>query len=313
MGMPQMLTEKYWRLRMKYDDVDLSRDAWERDEVGIWYGAWSASDLKHALQTDNPAKYLGGLPVQDRLGWKPSPSYIGAARRFAQQVTSQDWVVVFFDDTLHLARVCSEVSSEADHPLNRGNELFKYRKITAKKFFRLNRLNDSYRLIPSAGRGNVHEYNDTNWHLLELLANYSSEEHVNSAIEGKSIHEKLEMLGPSGWESLCLGYLILEEGFLPTGLRVGGTLRALDIVGRSREDKGDRIRAQCKKDNGVVDIPQDFLETCKDLLGKAKVYYFAYGGCRNAPEGVRVMDGREIERWGESEKGRSYFTSFFGA
>ena len=308
--MTQTLTEKYWRLRIKFNGVDLSRDAWERNEVGIWYGAWSASDLKHALETDKPGKYLGDLPAQDR----PSPSQVATARRFAQEVTSQDWVVVFFDDTLHLARVCSEVSSEEAHPLNRGNELFKYRKITTKKFFRLSRLIDSYRLIPSAGWSNVHQYNSTtNRHLLELLANSSSEEDVNLVIKGKSIHERLEMLGPSGWESLCLGYLILEEGFLPTGLRVGGTLRALDIVGRSRGDRGDRILAQCKKDNGVVDIGQDFLETAKDLLGKAKVYYFAYGGCRNAPEGVRVMSGSEIERWGETEKGRSYFTSFFGA
>jgi hypothetical protein len=40
---------RYWRVRMKVAGWhDRSEAAWERGEVGIWYGAWTASDWREA-------------------------------------------------------------------------------------------------------------------------------------------------------------------------------------------------------------------------------------------------------------------------
>ena len=37
---------RYWRIRIKYGaDENLTRRAWEMDEVGIWYGAWGAAEF----------------------------------------------------------------------------------------------------------------------------------------------------------------------------------------------------------------------------------------------------------------------------
>ena len=44
--------ERYWRIRMNYgaDSAyeQLSRAAWEQDEVGIWYDGWLAEDFAYA-------------------------------------------------------------------------------------------------------------------------------------------------------------------------------------------------------------------------------------------------------------------------
>jgi hypothetical protein len=37
-----MAEVKYWRVRMKYGACEeLTREAWNRNEIGIWYGAWA--------------------------------------------------------------------------------------------------------------------------------------------------------------------------------------------------------------------------------------------------------------------------------
>ena len=69
---------------------------------------------------------------------------------------------------------------------------------------------------------------------LNLLVGEESEEEVTSAFDSLRWEEWITALGPKGWETLCLGYLILEHGFLPTGMSVGGTLADVDIVGRLR-------------------------------------------------------------------------------
>ena len=62
---------------MKDDEqADHSEEGWKRNEVGIWYGAWTADDLAKALakaeKMDNPLDYLAEVPAQRRLGWRPS-------------------------------------------------------------------------------------------------------------------------------------------------------------------------------------------------------------------------------------------------
>ena len=62
---------RYWRIRIKYGSYEnLTRDAWERDEVGIWYGAWTATDLQTALKSESSLTYLSTANSERGLAWK---------------------------------------------------------------------------------------------------------------------------------------------------------------------------------------------------------------------------------------------------
>lgn len=90
---------------------------------------------------------------------------------------------VYFGDKLHLSKVCGKIKSDADHPLNRKGEIFKYRSITQKKSFRLGSLPDCFRLLSSAGHSNVYNMrNATNRKLVEILAHHSTEQEAQSAV-----------------------------------------------------------------------------------------------------------------------------------
>jgi hypothetical protein len=173
--------------------------------------------------------------------------------------------------------VCSEVRSAADHPFNEKNngEIFKYRKIADKKTFQILRLPDTYQLLPSQGRSNVHKFT-TLLKQVKLLADSRNEKEVCIAIRQKSDEELLGFLGSSAWESICTAYLILEEGFIPTGLLTGRTLRTLDIVGCRKSDF-IHVYAQCKKTEWPTPIEPEFVNLCAGMDEKHIAYYFAYG------------------------------------
>lgn len=61
-------SEKYWRIRMRYtgdkENRDYSEAAWKRNEVGIWYGAWSATDFASAIKNEKPEDILIGSQVK---------------------------------------------------------------------------------------------------------------------------------------------------------------------------------------------------------------------------------------------------------
>jgi len=307
---------KYWRMRCR-NDRDYSKDAWNREEVGIWYGAWSAGDWYAATQgaasPQHQCGYLKALPHQTALGWNPalSKASFDTARRFAN-IADDDWVVVYFDGCLHVGHVIGPLESDIQHPLNCSPEILKYRRVHSRKSFSLALLPDEYRLIPAAGRGNVHEYWDTNRFLVKLMAEFSSEQEVTREIRKLSPKEWLDVIGPTGWESLSLGFLILQEQFVPTGLKVGGTLPIFDIVGRA--PNGDRIVAQCKKTPYRVACDLDFLEAVSDLGAAVRAYFFAYRGCTNAPNGVTVITGDDILSWwqGPDPKGQMHGRLFRG-
>jgi hypothetical protein len=51
--------ERHWRIRKKYAATeDLSPQAWEGNEVGIWYGASTTQDFGDALKEPNPRDSL---------------------------------------------------------------------------------------------------------------------------------------------------------------------------------------------------------------------------------------------------------------
>jgi hypothetical protein len=289
--------------------LNLNREAWNRDEVGVWYGAWSHQDWEEASRHAKPFEYLKALPVQRELNWPGglSKAAFDTARRFMTDVTEGDWVLVFFGESLHLARVRSSALSEPDHPFNGDGETFKFRRIGEKKCFGLARLPDAYRLLASAGRGNVHQFG--NKALVNLLIRSRSEEDVNSKVAALSPREWLDLLGPTGWESFCLGYLMSKEEFVPTGLLPGRTLRALDLIGRSRKDDV-KILAQCKKDPYPVPITESFREATEGFRDRARCYFFAYGGCTDAPDRITVWTRAEAEEWIQREDGRRYYDLF---
>ena len=301
---------RYWRIRIKYGDEYLTRPAWEMDEVGIWYGAWGAEEFKAALKTENPLTYLSKVNADRGLNWGVSSTYLNIAKRF-DRIEAQDWVVVYFDSALHLAHISSELVSSQDHPLNRGGELFKHRKINSKKSFSLNRLPDAFRVLRSAGRGNVFQF----WgggELVTLLGEASTETDVTNILKSKPLDEALDLLGPTAWESVCLAYLVIEYEFVPAGLALGRTLADIDIVGRRKSD-GARILAQCKKDPHPMAIADGFLEAIADLGENGMAFYFAYGGCSGSVQStVRIVDRDAIYAWSKTELGARYFSWLFG-
>jgi hypothetical protein len=296
---------RYWRIRIKFEEKNLAREAWDLDQVGIWYGAWTAREFNEAVGEKRvKSKYLTDLPHQVSLGWPLSANNFDTAVRF-WNIREFDWVFMYSDNTLHFARVCGNISSDPSHSLNRGGQVFKYRRVKEKKIFRLSSLPDCFRLLASAGRANVHEVHDTR-ELVRILARSADEKQAICEINNMPLREWLAVLGPNSWESLCLGYLILERGFVPTGLAVGRTLPVFDIVGRNR--KGERILAQCKKSPAPVNLDREFEKAALNSPSNEKYFYFAYGGCLGPiPAGVEVFSRVQLEDWLEqSTNGQKY-------
>lgn len=311
--MTENIAEKYWRIRMRYtgdkENKDYSKDAWKRDEVGIWYGAWSATDFEMAIKSENPESFLNQIPTQMRMPWQVRANTIHMARRF-DKITRNDWVIVCYGNAIHMARVDGPMTSESDHPLNQKEEVWKYRPVTAKKQCLISKLPDFYNLIPQTGRSNVYELWGNNWEAIRFLASCINEREVGEKFGKMTDNDRLSFLGPKAWESFCLGYLILEEGFVPTGLTAGGTLKSFDIVGRNHQT-GERILAQCKKDELPVKIESGFLTAIEGAQQDAKILYFAFGGCVDAPPHVKVIDKTAMETWVKSGEGGKYLQRFF--
>lgn len=297
---------KYWRIRMKYGAYEeLTREAWEQDEVGIWYGAWGAQDWPAAVESKAPLDHLSRINRACGLEWDMPSNFFSLVKRFVS-IDVNDWVVVYFDNTLALAHVCSGLRSAKTHALNREGETFKYRKIEGKKSFSLDRLPDAFRLLRAAGRGNVFQPRGCG-ELVKLLGTASNEREVGGLLESKKLDEFLDLLGPSSWESVCHAYLSIEHSFVPTGLRYGGTLPDFDIVGRRSTD-GARIMAQCKKNPNPRPIEESFLSAVRKPREEHVVFYFAYSGCLGEiPPHIKVIDRTKIASWSKTRSGARYF------
>ncbi len=296
---------KHWRFRLKNSSGDFADKAWDREEVGVWYGAWGADDLKEAIinHSGNPQQYLMGLPSQLALGWTIDAS---PAVRF-HNIERDDWIVVYLQKSreIGLAKMYGDIQSSKDHPLNNDEEIYKYRKIHQKKTFKLDKLPDAYQLIPTQGRGNVHQFNVMRSHI-ELLADCSDELSVNNRLKEMQFDQLLNFLGASAWESFCFAYLTLEYNFLPTGLSTGRTLPTADIVGRNWET-GSRIIAQCKKNSYPIQIEEDFRGMAEKISANDVMFYFAYGGCsESVPKEIVVIDRILALNWSKTPNGLRY-------
>jgi hypothetical protein len=284
---------KYWRIRMKYGAYEeLTREAWSRDEVGIWYGGWGARDWRAALDSEEPLDYLSRINRKAGLDWDMPAHFFSLVERFVG-IEASDWVLVYFDNALSLAHVCSEMRSAKDHPLNREGETFKYRKIRSKKSFSLDCMPDAFRLLRAAGRGNVFQPRGCG-ELVKLLGAASNEQEIGALLETKELDEFLDLLGPTSWESVCHAYLSFEHGFVPTGLRYGGTLPDFDIIGRRAAD-GTRILAQCKKNPHPVAIEDNFLNAVAGAQkGVLFCFWRLFWGDSIACQGYRSDEDRRL-------------------
>jgi hypothetical protein len=232
--------------------------------------------------------------------------------RFSK-IEATDWVYVHFDNALHLARVRGALETSDSEVFNLKNssfpdappELFKYRRISEKKSFRLGQLPPSFLILRSAGRNNVYEHSDSYWHLVKLLAECQTEAEVWERFRSLSLVDWLRWASDKTWEAVCEAYLILERDFVPVGLKVGGTLAALDIVGCSKH--GTRILAQCKKHPHPVHIDLSFASLCATFSNPKELYYFAYGGVVQSPPEIRVIDATFMQSWMDtSANGKLY-------
>lgn len=298
---------------------DVAKPAWESDKVGIWYGGWSAKDLEEALQKRTPKEqkdWLSNVAAQRQL-FEVTREFFNTVLRF-RRIRELDWVYVYFDEALHFAHVTGPLESDADSGFNEKNpsfpsaspEVFKYRRIGSKKSFRLGRLPTSFLILRSAGRSNVYEHRTSYWHLVKMLAECNDESAVCERFRGLSLSEWLDWADDKTWEAISEGYLILEKDFVPTGLRVGGTLADLDIVGYAKD--GTRILAQCKKHPTPLAIEDGFVSLCADFPSPKKLYYFAFGGLVNTPANVRVVDKDSMQKWLETTTNGQLYRKLLG-
>jgi hypothetical protein len=277
---------------------DLTKRAWEQGIVGIWFGAWKLQDL-NAVQGHNPkdaAEILSNLPAQRALKEPIKQVYVHTSRRF-QNIDKHDWVFVYYDNAIHLGQLTSPISAQPVKEFERNGELFKARRISHCKLFRLDDLPDSFRLLACAGRSTVHQVHGAEL-LIQMLAESESAEEVTQKFRRLDWGDWLNALGPKGWESLCLAYLILEKGYLPTGLGVGNTLPDFDIVGRGLDG---RILAQCKKSPGVHSLSEKE-RAAYDNNRHANLFLFAYGGAQNVPPNLQVLNREDLKKWFDTSK-----------
>lgn len=289
---------------------DCTEEAWKDGFVGIWYGAWSPRDLDNVSSLANAAAAakLSALPAQKRLRWELKPSQVGIARKFSR-IGSDDWVFVYFNHAIHLGRSRSNLLPRPLDKFQRSGELFKAKPVAECKSFPLSQLPEGFRLLACAGRGTLHQVPQSEC-FIQVLSNSDDCKSVLRKMRQLDLDEWLYALGPNGWESICLGYLILEQNYVPTGLAVGGTLPDFDIVGRGQN--GKRIYAQCKKGNTPYCLSSSE-RSAFDNSKNAMLYLFAYGGAANVPSHVRVITGNEFQGWLiHSPKGRRYKQLLFG-
>ncbi len=311
---------KYWRIRMKADGDEYSQKAWDRDEVGIWYGAWSAGDFKDSYKKrdlDATVKSLNKLKVQKSLAkcshyWrehKIETQTIHTAKRFFEEMADDDWVVIFLENekAIGLAQIKGPVQSNYKHVLNtKCGEVFKYRQIFNKKKFLLSDLPDDYLLVSSQGRSNIHKLNAMKDHIA-ILANCKNVSDVKKEICQKPFDKILDLMGPANWEAFCTAWLIIEHNFIPTGLLIGGTLKGVDVVGRNRTSHR-RIVGQCKKDRGKITIDFEFK---KYLNSDTEAFYFSYGGLKvEPPKGIKNFGKNEALKWLDTERGKEYINLY---
>jgi hypothetical protein len=148
-------------------------------------------------------------------------------------------------------------------------------------------------LLVPAGRANVHRVPSCEG-LVTILRDAKTAAEVRKQFTDMPWDQWITVLGWKGWESFCLGYLILMHGYLPNGLVVGKTLKDFDIVGSL--PNGRTVFAQCKNNRGKHRVTDAEIDAFKDLA-KSECFFFAYGGIDRKIDGVKVIEGEFMIEW----------------
>lgn len=289
---------------------DFAERAWQNDMIGIWYGSWTPDEFYAACGSTRPlsardtAERLNRLMASRGEHCVISEAGVQTALRFDDKLDAGTWVFTFFGKSIHIAQVADINPFVADASFVKNEEVFKVKRIQNKKSFLLKELPDVY-LIAAAGQGNVYKATGCAG-LLRILKDCKDASEVVQAFRRLDWDEWLDVLGPKGWESLCLGYLIQEHGFLPDGLVVGGTLEDFDIVGTL--SNGKAVYAQCKNDRQVHRISLNERSAFSDLPSDSvDCFFFAYKGADDEIPSVKMIDGNFIKSWLDtSPKGQAF-------
>lgn len=290
------------RIRMTFGHggEDFSRRAWEHGLVGIWYGSWTPDDLERAYGKSRP---IIPRSVKDRLNASMRKSGCSIDDNGAHAVIRFDdlpkgaWVFTYFNRALHFAQIADEHLKAGPTSFNVGAETFKRKKIRNAKSFPLAELPEPFMLLAPAGRGNVHRVPSCEG-LVEILRHARNAAEVREQFRGMPWDQWIAALGPKGWESLCLGYLILKHGYLPNGLVVGKTLADFDIVGSL--SNGQTVFAQCKNSRGVHRVADSEIDAFRNFVN-AKCFFFAYGDTDRTIDGVEKITGEAMIEWLERD------------
>lgn len=90
-------------------------------------------------------------------------------------------------------------------------------------------------------------------------------------------------------------------------LKVAPEPKPVDSAEPKAQEPGHRVYAQCKKNPSSMCIEDELVEACRTLAMTSNVYLFAYGGCTNVPEKVKLLSRADLQKWfSDSEKGKNY-------
>lgn len=305
-----------YRIRMKYgaDGKDFSKRVWNESLVGIWFGSWDVADLYAAYEAYRPKqnhevtnqeieKYVNTVLRERELPENMQSSFVPTIKAF-DELPASTWVFTYFDGHLHFGQI-ADVNPYDEPRFDWNEEHFKAKWVENRKSFEVAKLPDAFRLLASAGQQTLHQVRSYE-KLVSILIEAEDVDDALLAIRRLSLPEWIDALGSKGWESICTAYLILEHGFLPTGLLTGGTLADFDIVGHDLD--GTAIYGQCKKSPTPYRFSAKDEEAFMSLPHGAKKFFFPYAGPEESPLiGVSVIPYRIIRKWFETtETGRKY-------
>lgn len=305
-----------YRIRMKFgtDGDDFAKKVWDQQLVGMWFGSWDVNDLYEAYDAYNPqhhdrvtnveiVTHINAQLLQRGLPQNMQADFVHSYKVF-DELPEDTWIFTYFDDTLHFGQIAN-INPRNEPAFDCQQEHFKAKPIKNSKSFKVAELPDAFRALVSAGQGTLHKVPSYE-KLTAILIKAADSDGVVELVSALSLEDWMDALGPKGWESVCTAYLILEHGFVPSGLLIGKTLADFDIVGHNLA--GIAIYGQCKKNPVAYKNLDAHRRTFERLPEGALKFFFPYAGPDEWPgAGVTVISYKSLRAWCETtENGKRY-------
>lgn len=235
-----------------------AQELWNRQEVGILFGTWSAAEvLEGGRFAEEKWKRLA------KAGQLPPGIENGAAKGHVQRFIEAkrgDWVFWSDSATLHWGRFADSrlYDGKLDPPCTTEHwgespariEQVKARRIDSIQSAKLADLPAVFRLFRLTGRGTFQKMTAyAPW--AHALAVHGADG-LNRHLEPLEWNEWLGLLTPGGWEALVAEYLRGNRGARSLAVSDGRTLPGVDLVMFLPELEGrasTRLLVQCKNDS----------------------------------------------------------------